>query len=216
MRSPRNFFRSTAPSVYFEKRHDGELPVRITKSTFKNVACRRLGALFSPTNRAVDVGPARTAEPPGGRTTATIPAAIFSDNTFNPADAEQGGCLTTSSTPLVAPTRFPSNEHHLCDCSVDARTVAVPSASERDEAPATEFPVSRKFASIGYASSMPFRKVKSLVQRARSRHRVLVPLRASVPPAVIPDDCWLGWDVCEAVVKGGYVPPAMESLIGQV
>lgn len=62
----------------------------------------------------------------------------------------------------------------------------------------------------------PFKRVKSVISCAcRPRPAPSTP-RRSVSIAKGPEDCWLGWDVCHAVVKGEYVPPPMESLVAQM
>ena len=107
-----------------------------------------------------------------------------------------------------------------CDSTEATNSASVPNVSEPEQPPAPEDSVSRQLADVGLATvaacSMSFRQVKSAIQGVRPCRAVPVSPPVSVLPAMIPDDCWLGWDVCQAVVKGEHVPPPMDSLISQV
>ena len=216
MRSPRNLFRSAATPT-LRGRSKGEVPAHAVRSLCKNIVHVRLGALFKG---SVSVGPTMAAAQPGMHSSTSISAADTSRGIGDAEDPEQAKDLSTSRT-FDTPPGFTSSECHLCDCSVDANDIEAPSVSERSGTPPSDSgPASRKLTDVeldtGTKRRTPFHKMRSLAQRIRPRRGMSVTPRTSVPPTVISDDCWLGWDVCQAVVKGEHVVSPMGSLMGQV
>ena len=219
MRNPRNLFRTRDPRpICHTGSPDGQSHTHFGKLSFKTVARRTMGALFkAPSARAIDKGTFVPTEQPDEPSVSTMDVSLH-----KPTEAaETTESIPTSLIPFIAVGSWVS-DCPWCNSSTEASSSASSlDVSEPEQPLASEDSVSRQSAHVELtgavnACSTPLRQVKSLVRRIRPRRGVPLPPRVSVRPAVIPDECWLGWDVCQAVVKGEHVPVPMDSLMDHV
>lgn len=216
MRGPRNFFRHPdAQTTHHDIPIDDKLRTRFNRVGLKAVARRTIVPLLRAPVRTFDVEPVMNIQLPGEHSTPEPAVDIIAHEHTEASEATEG--LPTSLIPFVTSAE---SSGIWCDSTEATSSASALQVSEPEQPPVSEDSVSRQFADVGLATvaacSTPFRQVKSIIQRVRPRRTGSINPRASVTPAVISDDCWLGWDVCQAVVKGEHVPPPMDSLIGQV
>ncbi|TFY57635.1 hypothetical protein EVJ58_g6899 [Rhodofomes roseus] len=217
MKVSRNFFRTSREHTLPLSNHTDHAdhpsgPGRKTRHVFKTAARQKPVALFTGSSGTADDGLEVHSK---GRRRIPIPAVVFSlvhkaqivrvDPVID-GKGEQPTLESPLSTTAIRP-RF-EKEHEpsapLSDASLSSASPATCASTVR-----------HKTDSSGHtavaARSAPSQKVKSGITRT-CRPRPAIAPRQSVPPANIPDDCWLGWDVCQAIVKGEYIRRPIESL----